>query len=71
MAQKTIEHRGYRGSIKVNMDDFSLFGSILFIDEEINYKGDTFTDLEKAFQEVVDAHIQACIDKGEDPPFSE
>ncbi|MFT5699528.1 MAG: putative HicB family RNase H-like nuclease [Desulforhopalus sp.] len=71
MAQKTIAHKGYHGTIKVNTNDYSLFGTILFIDEEINYSGQTFSELEAAFQIEVDAHIKACVEKGVDPPFSD
>ena len=71
MAQKTIEHKGYHGTIKVNTDDYSLFGTILFIDEEVNYKGQTFSELEVDFQKAVEAHIQSCVEKGVEPPFSD
>ena len=30
MAQKTVIHKGYHGTIKVNTEDYSLFGTILF-----------------------------------------
>lgn len=71
MAQKTIVHKGYHGTIKVDTSDYSLFGTILFIDEEVSYKGKTFDELEKNFQSAVEAHINACIKKGVEPPFSE
>ena len=71
MAQKTIVHKGYHGTIKVDMNDFSLFGTILFIDDEVNYSGKTFAEFEIDFQKVVEEHIASCILKGVDPPFSE
>ena len=71
MAQKTIVHKGYHGTIKVDTNDYSLFGTILFIDEEVSYKGKTFVELEVDFQKAVEAHIKACKEKGIEPPFSE
>lgn len=71
MAQKTIVHKGYHGTIKVDTKDYSLFGTILFIDEEMNYSGATFTELEEDFQKAVEAHIAQCAEKGIEPPFSE
>ena len=71
MAQKTVMHKGYHGTIKVNTKDYSLFGKILFIDEEMNYSGQSFAELEENFRKVVEDHIQLCKDKGQDPPFSE
>lgn len=70
LARKTIEHKGYHGTIEVNTDDFSLFGKILFLDEEISYAGETFAELETSFQTKVDSHIKQCREKGEEPPFS-
>lgn len=71
MAQKTIVHKGYHGTIKVDTNDYSLFGTILFIDEEVPYKGKTFVELEADFQNAVEAHIKACAEKGVEPPFTE
>lgn len=70
MAQKTVEHKGYHGTIKVDTSDYSLSGTILFIDEEIHYSGKTFSELEGDFQKAVEAHIKACVDNGVEPPFS-
>ena len=71
MAQKTIVHKGYHGTIKVDTNDYSLFGTILFIDEEVNYSGKTFVELEVNFQKAVEAHIKTCVEQGVEPPFSE
>jgi len=71
LAQKTVMHKGYHGTIKVNTRDYSLFGKILFIDEEITYTGQSFAELDENFRIAVENHIQLCRDKGEEPPFSE
>lgn len=71
MAQKTIIHKGYHGSIMVDPKDYSLFGTILFLDEKIHYSGDTFAELEAAFRQAVEDHIRLCQDQGVEPPFSE
>ncbi len=71
MARRTLEYKGYRGSIEVDTADFSLFGKILFIEEDYPYQGDTFEDLEQKFQTAVESHIKSCREAGIDPPFSE
>jgi predicted HicB family RNase H-like nuclease len=71
VAQKTIVHRGYHGTIEVTTSDYSLFGKILFLDEDIAYHGKSFTELETNFRRAVDEHIRQCRDKGQEPPFSE
>ncbi len=71
MAQTTVTHKGYHGTIEVNNTDYSLFGKILFIDEHITYKGQSFAELEQDFRKAVEGHIQLCKEKGQEPPFSE
>ncbi len=71
MAQKTITHKGYHGTIEVNTKDYSLFGKILFIDEEHSYCGQTFEELENEFRKEVEKHILLCEEEGKKPPFSE
>ena len=71
MAQKTIFHKGYEGTIEVDTKDYSLYGKILFLDEEISYTGNSFAELEDNFKKCVEDHIQSCLDKGEKPPFTE
>ncbi|MBU1564033.1 MAG: hypothetical protein KJ630_00220, partial [Proteobacteria bacterium] len=71
VAQKTIVHKGYHGTIEVNTSDYTLYGKILFIDEEITYSGKSFEKLEADFQKAVEGHIQKCKAKGQEPPFAE
>lgn len=71
MAMKTLVHKGYHGTIKVNNHDFSLFGEILFIDPTYSYKAETFEELEREFQIAVEKHITECKESGIDPPFTE
>ena len=71
MAQKTLIHKGYHGTIEVDTKDYSLFGKILFIDEEITYSGQSFAELEANYHQEVEKHLQACREKGIEPPFSE
>lgn len=71
MAQKTLIHKGYHGTIEVDTRDYSLYGRILFIDDEISYSGQSFAELEEGFQRAVEQHITACRENGEAPPFSD
>lgn len=70
MAKKTLVHKGYHGSIEVDNSDYSLYGRILFIDEEISYRGESFSELESTFQNCVEKHIKEFTDNGKQPPFS-
>lgn len=71
MAQKTLEYKGYHGTIEVDTTDYSLFGRILFINEDFSYTGQSFAELEENFHQAVAKHIAECREKGIEPPFSE
>ena len=71
MAKKTLVHRGYHGSIEVNTDNFTLSGSILFIESDFKYEGETFEKLENNFIIHVEKHIANCDEKGVPVPFKE
>lgn len=71
MAQKTLIHKGYNGSIEVDTRDYSLYGRILFIGEQIPYSAQSFTELEERFRQAVERHIADCRARGEEPPFTE
>ncbi|WP_267313719.1 hypothetical protein [Desulfosediminicola flagellatus] len=71
MAKKTLVHRGYHGSIEVNTDNFTLSGSILFIESDFKYEGETFEKLENNFIIHVEKHIANCDEKGVPVPFEE
>ena len=71
MAKKTLVHRGYHGSIEVNTDNFTLSGSILFIESDFKYEGETYEKLENNFIIQVEKHIANCDEKGVSVPFKE
>ena len=71
MAKKTIVYKGFHGSIEVDTKEFTLSGRILFIDEDINYRADSFAELENNFQAAVDTLLEDYARKGIEPPFSE
>jgi predicted HicB family RNase H-like nuclease len=71
MTMKTMIHKGYHGSIEINNSDYSLYGKILFLSEEITYQGASFAELEERFRQAVDSHRASCQARGEEPPFRE
>lgn len=71
MAQKTIVHKGYHGTIEVNTRDYTLYGKILFLDTEISYRGKSFEELDTNFRIAVEAHRESCKAQGQEPPFTE
>lgn len=70
MTQNNLSYKGYTGSVLIRSKDFSLYGRILFIEEEILYNGHSFEELETNFRRAVEAHILQCLRRGLQPPFS-
>jgi len=63
---KTLNYKGYIGSIEVSEEDNCLFGKILDLpnDTMISYEGETVEQLKSDFMEAVDAYIAYCKENG-------
>lgn len=69
--KKTLEYKGYSGSVEVSLEDDCLHGKILFITDLITYESGTPSGLESEFIAAVDDYIETCreIGKTPEPPF--
>jgi len=63
----TIEHNGYRGSVRFSADDRVFHGRLLGINDVIGFEAETVDELEVAFREAVDDYLLACNELGKDP----
>lgn len=63
---KTLNYKGYIGSIEVSEEDNCLFGKILDLpnDTMISYEGETVEQIKSDFMEAVDAYIAYCKENG-------
>lgn len=52
------EYNGYLGSIEYDPEDKLYYGSLLNIDDFINYHAGDVVDLEKHFHDAVDGYIE-------------
>jgi predicted HicB family RNase H-like nuclease len=57
---KTMQYKGYHGSVEISPEDNVLYGKLLFISPLITYEGATAQELEKAFQDAVDSYLEDC-----------
>lgn len=67
-----IEHKGYVGTIEVDVDARNLYGRVLNITDTIFYEGDTIDELEQSMRDAIDNYLDHCAEIGKDPaqPFS-
>lgn len=69
--KKTLEYKGYQGSVEFSEEDFCLYGKVLGIKSLILYEGQTVKELVQSFHDFVDEYIDTCKEKGIEPekPF--
>ncbi len=67
MADTTLRHRGYLGSIETSIDDRCFHGRVLFINDLVCYGGESFDELEKEFIDSVDRYLAHCEEIGKSP----
>jgi predicted HicB family RNase H-like nuclease len=56
----TLEHKGYVGSVEFNADDKVFFGKILGIKDLVTFEGESVTELDNFFQEMIEDYLLAC-----------
>jgi predicted HicB family RNase H-like nuclease len=69
---KTLNYKGYYGSIDISLEDGCLFGKLEFIDPLVTFEGQTVEELQAAFREAVDDYVATCKAEGIKPqkPYS-
>jgi len=68
---KTMNYKGYLGSVEFSLEDNCLFGRLLHVNDLVNYEADSPVLLKKAFKEAVDDYLATCKQLGKEPdkPF--
>ena len=68
---RTLQYRGYDGSVLYSAEDKMLHGRVLGIRDMISYGGTDVRSLEKNFRDAVDEYLQFCERRGKTPdaPF--
>ena len=59
---ETLKYKGFIGSIKVDMEDYTLHGKVLGLDKGtlILYEGKDLLELKQDFEGAVDDYIEYC-----------
>lgn len=65
--EKTIEYKGYCGSVAYSEEDGCFYGSVLNTQDLVSYEGTTKEELVADFHEAVEAWLSLCMaDEGAD-----
>ncbi|WIV25630.1 type II toxin-antitoxin system HicB family antitoxin [Pseudomonas sp. M2(2023)] len=72
MTNKTLEYKGFQGSIDFDVQAYVMHGKILHINDLVTYEAENLKELEAAFKEAVDDYLETCEFLGVAPekPFS-
>lgn len=67
-----LKYKGYTGKVELSTEDKNFHGTVLDINDVINFRGESFEELEVAFKESIDSYLEFCEELGDEPekPFS-
>jgi predicted HicB family RNase H-like nuclease len=67
-----MQYKGYAGLIEVDEEAGVLFGRVVGLRDVITFQGATVAEARAAFEGSVDAYLDFCASRGEDPekPYS-
>ena len=57
---RTMEYRGYVGSVEFSEEDAVFFGKVQGIHSLVSYEGTTLEELESDFHNAVDDYLSSC-----------
>lgn len=55
-----LEYNGYHAKIEMSVEDELFVGSVLGINDSLNFHGNSIAELKKAFEECIDDYIEMC-----------
>ncbi len=64
---KPMAYKGYSAKIEYSDKDECLIGHISSIQHPINFRGDSVKEIRRAFEEAVDAYLDGCAKRNEEP----
>lgn len=72
MSNKTLEYKGFQGSVNFDLETNVLHGKILHINDLVSYEAESVDGLNKSFIEAVEDYLETCELLGVEPekPFS-
>ena len=62
-----LEYKGYHGTVGYSAEDKLLTGSVVGVQDSLNYHGQTLFELEASFRDCVDGYLEDCRLIGKDP----
>tara|TARA_Y100000296_G_scaffold52547_1_gene60153 strand:- start:821 stop:1270 length:450 start_codon:yes stop_codon:yes gene_type:complete len=67
MDNDVMTHRGYQGTVVVDLKSKVIHGRILHINDLVTYEADNVEGIEREFQEAVDDYLEFCAENDLEP----
>jgi len=62
-----LEYKGYMGTVDFSPEDKVFFGTLFGIHDVVTFEGESVSELESAFKDVVNDYISTCEQVGKEP----
>lgn len=66
----TVKHKGYEGSVEIDLERNVCRGKILFINDLVTYEAADIKSIQKEFEAAVDDYLETCEQLGRSPSKS-
>lgn len=62
-----LTYKGYYGSVEFSVEDNLLIGSVIGVQDSLNFHGNSIDEITKSFHECVDGYLEMCKSFGRSP----
>lgn len=62
-----LKYKGYHGSIAFSAEDGMLIGSVIGIQDSLNFHGSSVSEIEQSFHDCIDGYLEMCSELGKNP----
>lgn len=62
-----LQYKGYHGTVAYNSEDNMLVGSVVGVQDSLNYNGNSIDEITAAFQNCIDEYLEICRAIGKEP----
>lgn len=62
-----LKYKGYHGSVSFSAEDGMLIGSVIGIQDSLNFHGSSVPEIEQSFHNCIDGYLEMCSESGKKP----
>ena len=62
-----LQYKGYHGTVTLDAEDGILFGSVIGVQDSLNYHGTSVAEITQSFHDCIDGYLEMCQAIGREP----